>query len=105
MEFYGIVNSIKSLFEENLSVDICTFGVLKEARGSGLASKLLQNFISYIKSIERVKYIKIECITYNDQALSFYKKHKFITKKIEKGYYYLNQSSYDAEILLLNLNK
>ncbi len=65
MEFYGIVNSLRTIFDDNLSVDICTFGILKEARGNGLASVLLEKFISYIKSMDWIKYIKIECIAYN----------------------------------------
>jgi hypothetical protein len=40
-----IIETFKSFFEENKSIDICTLGVIKEARGFGIAAKLLSNFI------------------------------------------------------------
>jgi hypothetical protein len=40
-EFLGFLGSFKSFFGENWSVDICTFGILREAWGHGLAGKLL----------------------------------------------------------------
>lgn len=41
MEYWGLFDTFKSFFDESKSVDICTFGILKEAWGYGVAKQLL----------------------------------------------------------------
>ena len=89
-KYLSLKESISGIFSEKSCIHICTLGILLEFWKMKLGCFLMEKFEEVISQIPEVKYISLECVSYNHAAINYYKKNGF--KEVDKkcDYYFIN---------------
>lgn len=77
---------------------ILTLGVSNAHRGHGIASLLLDNYLSQLSTHEapRVQAVLLHVLTTNQQAIAFYQRHNFVRHTFLPYYYNIKGKPKDA---------
>lgn len=80
--FSGYVWCYETLFLDQKRMIINSLYVEKNCRGKGLSAKLIEE-VKRIAYVKNCKDIGVHHAIFNSQAANFYKKHGFLSKRIE----------------------
>lgn len=91
--------------DDTLVTYILSLGVVKEYRRLGIASILLQTFLSYLKSNSTTsKAVYLHVLSTNDNAIRFYEKRGFKRRSFLPKYYSISNQLKDAYCYVLYVN-
>ncbi|XP_062222355.1 histone acetyltransferase MCC1 isoform X2 [Phragmites australis] len=103
-------SEIEDLFRYNSSrkdltlVYILTLGVVDSYRNLGIASSLVREVIKYAASISNCRGVYLHVISYNQPAISFYKKMLFKLVRRLPLFYYIRGQHYDSYLFVYYVN-
>lgn len=103
-------SEIEDLFRYNSSrkdltlVYILTLGVVDSYRNLGIASSLVREVIKYAASISNCRGVYLHVISYNQPAISFYKKMLFKLARRLPMFYYIRGQHYDSYLFVYYVN-
>jgi ribosomal protein S18 acetylase RimI-like enzyme len=101
---------IEDLFRYNSSrkdltlVYILTLGVVDSYRNLGIASSLVREVVKYAASISNCRGVYLHVISYNQPAISFYKKMLFKLVRRLPMFYYIRGQHYDSYLFVYYVN-
>ena len=74
-----------------------TIGVIDECRSLGLGTAMLEHTIEIVeRTCKQCVAIWLHVIDYNESAIKFYLKNKFVRFRRLKDHYYIKKKDYDA---------
>ncbi|PUZ77170.1 hypothetical protein GQ55_1G349300 [Panicum hallii var. hallii] len=103
-------SEIEDLFRYNSSrkdltlVYILTLGVVDSYRNLGIASSLVREVVKYAASISNCRGVYLHVISYNQPAISFYKKMLFKLVRRLPMFYYIRGQHYDSYLFVYYVN-
>lgn len=95
---YELANAEKDL------VYILTLGVIKSYRNLGIASSLIHRVLDYASTIPTCRAVYLHVISYNVNAISFYKKNSFRCLQKLQNFYYISEHHFDAYLYIYYVN-
>ena len=97
--------SFTYFMQKTNSAYIISLGVVKELRGHGIATNLIQKCI---QKCEKDKlhplFLSLHVATYNIEAILLYERLRFKRTKIVKDYYLIDNQYYDSYLYMIYIN-
>jgi ribosomal protein S18 acetylase RimI-like enzyme len=91
---------------EHVGAYIMTIGVVDECRRFGLGTKMIDHTIKILREQwPRCEVIYLHVVSYNEAALKFYERNRFIRHSKIINHYFIMEKDYDAIVLYKDLNQ